>query len=122
MKILYKNKKVERAFEELRDVSNDKASLKKYISFDILRMIKKRVDQLIAYPNFYCIVRSPIGKCEKLVGNLEGKYSIHTNANYRLIIMPNSTDLSKASLEKCEEFYIEGVVDYHGTKNKWIIS
>jgi len=88
---------------------------------DILRSIKKKLDQLIASPNFYFVINKHIDKCESLEGEMKGKYSIFISANLRLIIRPNSLNLSKESLEKCDEFYIEGVVDYHGTKERWII-
>lgn len=92
------------------------------VSIEILRNIKRKLDQLLASPpNFYFIVEKHIGKCEPLEGNMKGKYSIFISPNYRLTIYPNSLDLSKTSLVNCEEFYIEGVVDYHGRKENWII-
>lgn len=56
MKILYKSKKIEKAFEELRDVSNNKESLKKYISFDLLRMIKKELINLLHIQTFIVLL------------------------------------------------------------------
>lgn len=121
MKILYNNDYIEKLFEDLRDHSKDKKMMQRVVSMDILRSIKKKLDQLIASPNFYFVINKHIGKCEPLEGEMKGKYSIYISANFRLIIRPNSFDLSKENLEKCDEFYIEGVVDYHGTKETWLI-
>ena len=121
MKLIYKDDYIEKLFENLRDTSKNKKIMQSIISMDILRSLKRKLDQLLASPNFYFVIDKHIGKCEPLEGNMKGKYSIHISANYRLIICPNSPDLSKNSLVSCEEFYIEGVVDYHGTKQTWII-
>ena len=121
MKLLHNNKYIEELFKDLCDLSKTKKAMQSIVSMDILRSIKRKLDQLLASPNFYFVISKHIGKCEPLVGNMKGKYSIYISANYRLIISPNTSDLSNNSLMKCEEFYIEGVVDYHGTKQTWII-
>lgn len=55
---------------------------------------------------------------------LEGgivRYSIHLNQNYRLIIRPINEKSDAKSLKECETVIIEGVVDYHGSKENWLI-
>ena len=121
MRVLYKDEYVRNLFEDLRDHKSIKKKLQKVISFEYLRSIKMKFDQLLASPNFYFVIYQRIGKCEALVGDMKGKYSIHISANYRIIISPNSLSLEINDLKLCEEFYIEGVVDYHGNKQNWII-
>lgn len=122
MKILYKNNNMEKLFNDLRDHSKNKKKLQQLVSMDILRSLKKRIDQLSASPNFYFLIDKHIGKCEALDGQMKQKFSLHVSSNVRLIISPNCDDLNKNSLQQCDELYIEGVVDYHGSKQKWIIS
>ncbi|MBQ8293497.1 MAG: hypothetical protein IJX78_06855 [Bacilli bacterium] len=121
MKVYYKDDYIKKLFDDLRDPSKTKKIMQKKISVDILRILKKRFDQLLASPNFYFIIDKHIGKCESLTGNMKGKYAIHVSANYQMIICPNVESFDSNSLKKCEEFCIEGVVDYHGTKQIWII-
>lgn len=121
MKVLYKNDYVKELFDDLNNMTTSKKKMQNIISMDLLRTIKKRYSQLIASPNFNFIVEKHIGKCESLSGDMKGKYSIVLSANYRLIICPNSESLDPKKLKECDEFFIEGVVDYHGSKQKWII-
>ena len=99
----------------------DRADIQKSIVNEITRMIKKRIDYFGAAPNFYWCIINPIGHFEALSGDLMHKYSIRLNQNYRLIIRPDLNNFSMEELKKCESYYIEGVVDYHGSKKNWII-
>lgn len=76
---------------------------------------------MIAFSSFYALHSSGIGKMEALQGNYQGCYSLRVSANYRLIVRPKTEDLSAEALKKCDTILIEGVIDYHGTGNHWLI-
>lgn len=53
-----------------------------------------------------------------------GYYSMTLDKNYRIVIKPNTNDLSIENLENIYSFTVIGVIDYHGKgkkDNKWII-
>jgi plasmid maintenance system killer protein len=119
---LFDNDLVEELIKDLADVTKDKKKINKYLSADVVRTLKRKYDGLIAAPNFAMFIKNPIGHFEALKENMKGKYSIRITGNYRLIIRPNSEDLTLEALEACTEFYFEGVVDYHDRrKYNWLI-
>lgn len=122
MKQLYLNRFVEELLEDLIDVSKERKLLMNYMSKDTVRMLKKRIDYFRSAPNFQWCLNNPIGNFESLIGNYQHKYSIKLDRNYRLIVSPNVSDYSPESLLNCTEYFIEGVVDYHGNgKDNWLI-
>ena len=46
------------------------------------------------------------------------RYSLHVAANVRLIIEPNA---EQDTVMICTEIEVEGVSDYHGSKENWYI-
>ena len=121
MNIKFNNSLIEQLIMDLLDISNNKKIILKYVDSEIARMIKKRIDYFGAAPNFYWCIINPIGHFEALSGDFMHKYSIRLNQNYRLIIRPDLNNFSMEELKKCESYYIEGVVDYYGSKKNWII-
>ncbi len=111
MKITYANKKVEKLF-------TDYSKMQKKLPFEWVRSIKKLMDQLKAADNFGIFLSLGIGKPEQLRGYEMITYSLHVNANVRLIIELNAT---QDTVKICEEIEVEGVNDYHGDKNNWYI-
>lgn len=111
MKITYANKKVERYFEDYRE-------MQKKIPFEWVRTIKKHVERLKAADTFGVFLDLGLGHPESLRGNHEGEYSLRVSGNVRLIIQPDSTG---ENVMICEVVEIEGVVDYHGSKESWYI-
>ena len=111
MKITYANPKVERYFEDYKE-------MQKKIPFDWVRSIKKHIDRLQAAETFGVFLKVGLGHPEALHGNHEGEYSVRVNGNVRLIIRP---DASGDSVMICEVIEIEGVADYHGSKETWYI-
>lgn len=59
-----------------------------------------------------------LGKPEQLEGYQEIRYSLHVAPNVRLIIEPNAT---QDTVMICTEIEVEGVSDYHGSKENWYI-
>ena len=59
-----------------------------------------------------------LGKPEQLEGCESIRYSLHVAANVRLIIEPNA---EQDTVMICTEIEVEGVSDYHGSKENWYI-
>ena len=97
------------------------SAMVKTIGFDLTKAVKKRVNQLKASPNFQAFLQYGVGKPEHLTGTGGKDYSIHVSANFRLIIEPDTEELSPESLSNCTVVIIKGVVDYHGGKTNWIL-
>ena len=97
--------------------------MRKKIGAELTRAVKKRYNQIVAFPSFSALQQSRIGKMESLEGEQKGSYSLRITANYRIIVKPKSKTLSAESLKICDTIIIEGVVDYHGKGKKvsWII-
>ena len=97
--------------------------MKKEIGAELTKAVKKRYNQIIAFSSFSAIQHSAIGKMESLECDRKGSYSLNLSANYRLIVKPNSKDLSAESLKNCDTLIIKGVIDYHGKGKKfsWLI-
>lgn len=72
------------------------------------------------FHTLYQFIESGVGKIHLLEGDIV-RYSIHLNQNYRLIIRPINEKSDAKSLKECETVIIEGVVDYHGSKENWLI-
>ncbi len=85
------------------------------------QMIKKRFDELIAFPNFKTYLECGLGKPHLLTGNLNKLYSINLNKNYRLIVEPLVEEVNDINLKECKNINIKGVVDYHEEKINWLI-
>ena len=111
MRITYANKRVERYF-------SDYAVMKKKISPEWVRTIKKFVSYLIAADNFGIFKSLGLGHLEQLSGKDKGKYSVRISGNVRMVIRPL---VDEGSIEICEVVEMEGVVDYHGGKCTWYI-
>ena len=112
MKITYANKKVEKYF-------TDYSKMKKKLPAEWVRTIKKHIDRLEAAECFGDFLALGLGKPEVLTGYANIRYSLHVSANVRLIIEPNAT---QDTVMICTEVEVEGVNDYHGSKENWYIS
>ncbi len=119
----FEDDRVQELFEDLNDVRNSRNLMRKEIGAELTKAVKKRYNQIIAFSSFSELQRARIGKLEALEGDRKGTYSLRLSANHRLIIKPQSEDLSAESLKKCDIVIIKGVIDYHGTskKSSWII-
>lgn len=98
--------------------------MKKAIGVELTKAFKYRYDQIKAFPNFADFISTRIDRTESLVGDMKGYYSMTLNANFRIIISPNTDDTSIENLKTIDTFKIIGVIDYHGTgkkNNKWLI-
>lgn len=111
MKITYANSRVEKFF-------TDYQKMKKKLPADWVRAIKKHMDRLEAADCFGDFLALGLGKPEQLIGYECIRYSIHVAANVRLIVEPNAT---QDTILICTEIEVEGVSDYHGSKENWYI-
>ncbi|MDD4528231.1 MAG: type II toxin-antitoxin system YoeB family toxin [Candidatus Margulisbacteria bacterium] len=100
---------------------NDFELMKKEIGSNIARAAKKRVNQLIASPNFSVYLTTGLGKPHPLYEDLKGYYGITITGNVRLIVQPYTDSLEAAALKNCDTVIIKGVMNYHGRKNEWLI-
>lgn len=113
MKISYANNRVEKYFSDYR-------SMQKKLPDVWVRNIKKTMDRLKSADCFGDYLSLRLGKPERLTGGGEQiRYSLHISANARLIIELNAT---YDTVTICSEIEIEGVCDYHGSKENWYIS
>ena len=111
MNIIYANEKVEKYF-------TDYSKMKKKLPAEWVRTIKKHIDRLEAAENFSDFLALGLGKPEQLKGYKRARFSLHVAPNARLIIEPNVTQIS---IMICNEIEMEGVCDYHGSKENWYI-
>lgn len=114
MKINFENKKVKKHFENFNYIKKEKG-------LDVAKKIKSRINQLVAAENFADYLKIGLGKPHPLSGDLKGRYAIEINAHLRLIVRPITKSLDVESLKKCESIIVEGVMDYHGGKQEWLI-
>ena len=112
MKITYANRKVEKYF-------SDYSKMQKRLPFEWVRNIKKLMNYLKAAECFGDFLKLGLGKPEQLSGYERIRYSLHISANVRLVIEPDATG---ETVMVCTEIEVEGVVDYHGSKENWFIS
>ncbi len=96
-------------------------TLQKKTQKEILKALVLRKNQLIAIDTFYNYLNGAPGKPHSLEGKLKGYYGVSLTANYRLVIKPNSTDLSAEALKSCDTVILKGVEDYHGRSSNWIL-
>ena len=111
MYITYANKKVETFFTNYEE-------MKKKITIEWVRTIKKHMDRLRAADTFGDFLKLNLGHPEQLTGKNKGMYSVRVSGNVRLIMKPNEIG---DTVMICEEIEMEGVVDYHGGKESWYI-
>lgn len=111
MNITYTNKKLERYF-------SDYAKLKKKMPIEWVRTIKKHMDRLEAAECFGDFLTLGLGRPELLSGYSDIRYSLHVSSNARLIVKLNA---AQDTVEICTEIEVEGVSDYHGSKENWYI-
>ena len=111
MKITYANSRVEKYFTDFN-------KMKKELPSDWVRTIKKHIDRLSAAECFGDFLKLGLGKPEQLKGYKNIRYSLHVAPHVRLIIEP---DANQDTIMICEEIEVEGVSDYHGSKENWYI-
>ncbi|MGI6781434.1 MAG: hypothetical protein ACOX56_01155 [Acholeplasmataceae bacterium] len=109
MKIEYDNKKVKTLFENFDLMGKE-------VGYELARRIKLRFEQLRAAETFYDYLQTRLGGPHRLSGDKNDLYAINVTRNVRLIVKPNSEDLSHEGLMKCKIVIIKGVEDYHGSK------
>jgi proteic killer suppression protein/toxin YoeB len=112
--IAYKDSKTEELFSDWKKVDRK-------VGKDVTRALKKRFNQLMAADTFGEYLATGLGKPHMLSGNLKNCCSISLTANYRLIVEPQANDFTQEEINKTVSITVKGVVDYHGTKENWII-
>lgn len=77
------------------------------------------MNRLEAAECFGDFLKLGLGKPEQLEGYHQIRYSLHVASYIRLIIELNAT---QDTIMICSEIEVEGVCDYHGSKENWYIS
>lgn len=111
IKITYANSKVEKYFTDYK-------KMQKELPADWVRAIKKYMDRLAAAECFGDFLKLGLGKPEQLTGYQNIRYSLHISPNVRLILELNA---EQDTVMICNEIEVEGVSDYHGSKENWYI-
>ena len=111
MKITYATRKVEKYFSDYKE-------MQKVLPFEWVRSIKKHMIRLEAAECFGDFLKLGLGKPEQLKGYKTIRYSLHVAPHVRLIIETNAT---QNTVMICSEIEVEGVSDYHGSKENWFI-
>lgn len=112
---------IEYESETVQKIFIDYALMKKEIGNNRARATKKRIDQLKAAVNFSVFLTTGLGKPHPLYENLKGYYGVTITGNVRLIVRPNTESMEPEVLKQCDTVIIKGVMDYHGSKNEWLI-
>ena len=107
--------------QKLEKILNDSKKLIKEVGIDMAKMIKRRLNEMKASPNFKAYLDYNIGNPHLLTGNFSGCYGISLSKNYRLIVEPKVNNNTVEELKECKIVNIKGVVDYHGKKDEWLI-
>ena len=81
LQVEFEDSKVEELFKDLNDVKHSKNLMQKVVGLEMTKAVKTKYNQIVSFTNFSKLIESRIGKIESLSGNLEGKYSMHLNAN-----------------------------------------
>ncbi len=111
LKITYTNNKVKKYFEDYN-------KMQQKLPFELVRAVKKHINNLKAADCFGDFLKLGLGKPEQLKGYKQIRYSLHISPNARLIIEPNAT---QDTVMICTEIEVKGVCDYHGSKENWYI-
>lgn len=120
MQIEYENHQVKKMFDDFENIGTTKHLLEKKVGKELTKAIRKRIIQIIAAETFDIYLKNSPRKPHLLVGG-GIRYSVHLTSNWRLIIKPKITENTIAQLRECQTILIEGVVDYHGKKEHWLI-
>lgn len=92
--------------------------MQRQLLVDWVRAIKKHMDRLRAAEYFGDFLALGIGKPEQLNGYKNIRYSLRVAPHVRLIIELNA---GQDTVMICTEIEVEGVCDYHGSKEDWYI-
>jgi len=111
LEITYANDKGERYF-------TDYSKMQRKLPAGWVRTIKKHIDRLTAAEYFGDFLKLGLGKPEQLSGYKNIRYSLHVAPHVRLILEPKA---HQDTIMICTEIEVEGVSDYHGSKENWYI-
>ena len=122
MEITFEDANLEDLFRDMDNVRGAKNLMQKKVGLPLAAMIKKRKNQLKASTTFAAYLQTGLGKPHSLSGSkFYNCYGVSLSANMRLIIQPSADDTSPESLSVCDTVIIKGVVEYHGSKDEWLI-
>ena len=110
MDIQYSNKKVEKIFSDWEE-------MKKQISYDWVKKIKRYLDAIKASDTFQVFLSTGLDHPESLTGFDKPTWTLRISPNARLIFEIDDKDPKKS-----KNIIVKGVFDDHGGKYNWYIS
>ena len=114
------NKKIEKVFTDLENITKSRNLLQRKVGKDQADIVRVRLKQLRGAVNFQEYLDLHIGNPHGLTGDMMGFFAVDLNAHARLIIKPDSIDLSAEALRSCNKVEIVGIIEeYHGGKYEW---
>ena len=122
MQLSIANTKLEDIVLDIEDVTSSKNLAQKCLGKELARVLKKRINELKAAETFAKYLSFGIGKPHSLEGTaFKDCYGVSLDAHRRLVVKPITENISAEALAECKTVEIRGIVEYHGTKNEWII-
>lgn len=122
MNLSYTSENLKELTEDLLSVYQSKNLMQRKIGHESSVILRKRLLQIKAAPNFNEYLNTGLGKPHILSENLKGWYGVSILANTRLILKPDSESLSAEELKKSISALLRGVLDYHGRNENWLVS
>lgn len=118
MDIIYRNKKVEKCCTDYK-----KAVQK--LGMASAKKLFLRKEQISSFDILQHLIESRLGRCHKLIGNLDGYYTLDLEHPYRLAFIPyiddDKEDWKNIDPKKVVKIKIMGVIDDHGGKINWVV-
>lgn len=97
---------------------NDANLMRRKLDAKIIKALYKRFFELQAFESSSDLIVSGLDHPHYLAGNYKGLLARSIDKKYRLILSFSGGEKDK----KNQIAIIKGVVDYHGSKDKWIIA
>jgi proteic killer suppression protein len=102
----------------LRDLCNDSNALRRKYGADGAKLIRRRLDELLAATTLRTMRTLPAARCHELTGNLAGKLAVDAHKGFRLIFRPAAEpvptkDDGGLDWERTTSIVVEEIDDYH---------
>ncbi len=112
------------ATKKIKDIFTNAVKLKKSVGAEMCKKIIKRMLELEQFDNIGELMQRGLDNPHVLVGDLANHIAWEVSRNYRLILKfeKASNEEFNTDVQRKETICIEGVLDYHGSKDRWIIN
>ena len=114
MKLLIESERLEELFSNFKIISKEHG-------MPFAKILYRRIAELQAYEKVQDLFNANLGSPHFLKGDLKAYISISLIKNLRIILDTSKISDDINEILESRKIFIKGVVDYHGSKNKWII-